>query len=230
MTLEKERLLLEAGPLEPGAFYIQKCIFLDEGKNINRGGHCENLSYGGIGVAVNTPYENETWELGYVSDFDEFALKVAAIEKWCHIISAVPNFFIDYIQVKGADSHGNSGPPDLQKNPTPFAMWLGRSIFQLFKTLREWSFMVDEPFSSNHPMAIYSKMAIDLLEIPETIMDEIDAMPDMHLAKFLKGQEDYKIIPVHPPISQEFKQWIVDMTEKYPTLTFEEKLNAAISD
>jgi hypothetical protein len=96
MIIDEQRLLLEAGPLEPGAFYIQKCIFLDEGRNIAKGGHCENLSYGGIGVAVNTPYENETWELGYVSEFDEFELKVTDIEKWGHIMSVVPHFFIDY--------------------------------------------------------------------------------------------------------------------------------------
>ena len=55
-------------------------------------------------------------------------------------------------------------------------------------------------------------------------------MPDMHLAKFLKGQQDYKAIPPHPVISQEFKQWIISMSEKYPTLTFEEQLNTALQD
>jgi hypothetical protein len=228
MIIDEQRLLLEAGPLEPGAFYIQKCIFLDEGRNIAKGGHCENLSYGGIGVAVNTPYENETWELGYVSEFDEFELKVTDIEKWGHIMSVVPHFFIDYIQVRGADSHGNSGPPDLQKNPTPMTMWFGRSIFQLFKTLREWSFMAEEPFNSNHPMAIYSKMFYDTVEVPQNILDEIDNMPDMHLAKFLKGQDNYKLIPDHPTISQEFKQWILDTCQKYHELTFEEKVKIVL--
>jgi hypothetical protein len=107
---------------------------------------------------------------------------------------------------------------------------MGRSIFQLFKTMREWSFMIEEPFNSDHPFAIYSKMAIDMLEIPQDILDEIDTMPDMHLAKFLKGQTDYKLIPAHPAMSQAFKQWIVDTTEKYPTLTFEQKLDAALND
>jgi hypothetical protein len=109
-------------------------------------------------------------------------------------------------------------------------MWFGRSIFQLFKTMREWSFMTEEPFSSDHPMAIYSKIVIETLEIPQNILDEIDTMPDMHLAKFLKGQTDYKLIPAHPVISQVFKQWVVDMTEKYPTLTFEQKLDAALKE
>jgi len=73
-------------------------------------------------------------------------------------------------------------------------------------------------------------MAYDMLEVPQAILDEIDAMPDMHLAKFLKGREDYKIIPDHPTMTAEFKQWIVDMLEKYPTMTFEEQLNVVLDD
>jgi hypothetical protein len=231
MKIDLDRLLLEAGPLEPGAFFIQKCIFIEEGKNINNGERCENLSYGGVGVAVGTPYEKDSWETGLKSDYDEdFVVLTTTIEKWGHIISVVPNFFIDYLQMKQVGADGSPGTPDLQKNLTPFAMWIGRSIYQLFKTMREWSFMIEEPFNSDHPMAIYSKMAIDFLEVPQAIIDEIDAMPDMHLAKFLKGQEDYKLIPEHPAMSQAFKQWIVDITEKYPTLTFEEKIIAALGD
>lgn len=231
MTIGLDRLLLEAGPLEPGAFFIQKCVFIEEGKNANKGGRCENLSYGGIGVAVGTPYEKDSWETGLKSDYDEdFVVLTTTIEKWEHVISVVPHFFIDYLQMKQVGADGSPGTPDLQKNPTPMATWLGRSIFQAFKIMREWSFMVEEPFNSDHPMAIYSKMAFDILTIPQDVLDEIDAMPDMHLAKFLKGQDDYKLIPPHPPISAAFKQWVVDMTEQYPSLTFEERLNAALQD
>ena len=230
MTIDLDRLLLEAGSLEPGVFFIQKCIFMEEGKNVNKAGRCENLTYGGISVAMGTPYENETWESGWKSDYDDFELQVTGIEKWGHVISVVPHFFIDYIQIKYTSVDGSHGTLDLEKRALPMSMWLGRSIYQLFKTLREWSFMAEEPFNSDHPMAIYSKMAIDLLEIPQSIMNEIDAMPDMHLAKFLKGQQDYKAIPPHPVISQEFKQWIISMSEKYPTLTFEEQLNTALQD
>jgi hypothetical protein len=231
MVIDEHRLLLEAGPLEPGAFFIQKCIFIEEGKNVNHGERCENLSYGGVGVVLGTPYEGETWELRVKSQNSDYELTVSELEKWGHIISVVPNFFIDFIQIKKIGVNGGVlGPPDLQLDPTPMTMWFARSIYQLFKTMREWSFMLDDPFNSDHPMAIYSKMAIDLLEIPQEIIDEIDAMPDMHLAKFLKGQENYKAIPAHPVISQEFKQWILDMVEKYPTMTFEQQLNVVLDD
>lgn len=228
MIIDEERLLLEAGPLEPGAFYLARCTFIEEGKNINKGGRCENLSYGSVSPVMGTPYENETWETAYKSEFDGFELKLTSLEKWGHIISLVPHFFIDYIQIKQVGKDGSSGPPDLQNSSTPMSMWLGRSIYQLFKVMREWSFMVDQPFNSDHPMAIYSKMVFDLLTVPESILEEIDNMPDMHLAKFLKGQDDFKLIPEHSTISEDFKQWILDTCEIYPDLTFEQKMNAAL--
>jgi len=229
MVIDEHRLLLEAGPLELGVFFIQKCIFIEEGKNANRGGRCENLSYGGIGVAVGTPYEKDSWETGLKSDYDEdFSVQTTSIDKWGHVISHVPNFFIDYLQMKQTDADGSTLIPDLQKNPTPMSMWLARSIYQCFKIMREWSFMVEEPFNSDHPMAIYSKMAFDTLEVPQVILDEIDAMPDMHLAKFLKGNDDYKIIPEHPAMSQQFKQWIVHTCQKYPELTFEQQIDKVL--
>lgn len=226
-----ERMILEAGPLEPGAFFIQKCIFIEEGKNINDGERCENLSYGGVGVVLGTPYEGETWELRVKAHNSDYELTISELEKWGHVISVVPHFFIDFIQIKQIGVNGGTlGPPDLQLDPTPMTMWFARSIYQLFKTMREWSFMLEEPFNSDHPMAIYSKMAYDMLQVPQVILDEIDAMPDMHLAKFLKGRDDYKLIPDHPTISQEFKQWILDTYEKYPELTFEQKIDKALDE
>lgn len=228
MRLELDRLLLEAGPLERGVFMLSKCEFIEEGRNADRGDRCENLSYGSLSPVLGTPYANQTWDTAHKSGFDTFEVKVQSLAKWEHILSVVPHFFIDYAQFKQASEDGSSGPGDLQINPTPSAMWYGRSIYQLFKNMREWSYMVEDPFNSDHPIAIYSKMAIDMLEIPQAILDEIDAMPDMHLAMFLKGQENYRSIPPHPAMSQVFKQWIVDMATKYPTLTFEEKLTAAM--
>jgi hypothetical protein len=229
MTPDIDRLLLEAGPYEPGVFLIQKCVFLEEGKNANRAGRCENLSYGGVGVAMGTPYEKDSWETGLKSDYDEeFIVTTTTIDKWGHTISLVPYFFIDYIQMKQKYVDGSVGFQDFQKHSTPMAMWLGRSIYQLFKIMREWSFMVDEPFNSDHPMATYSKMAYEMLEVPQDILEEIDAMPDMHLAKFLKGQSDYRLIPAHPPMSDQFKNWILETCAKYPELSFNERLEKGL--
>jgi hypothetical protein len=84
--------------------------------------------------------------------------------------------------------------------------------------------MVDAPFNSDHPMATYSKLVLDSLNVPQEILNEIDSMPDMHLAKFLKGQSNYKQIPEHINISQSFKDWILQICEQYPHKQFEEQI------
>jgi hypothetical protein len=228
MIIDEKRLLLEAGPLEPGAFYLESCVFIETGENVPQSNRCDNLSYSSRSPVWGTPYQNETWETEHKSEFDDFELTVKSLEKWGHVMSPVPHFFIDFIQIKQTGKDGSSGPPDLQTSHTPMSMWFGRSIYQLFKTMREWSFMIEEPFNCDHPMALLSKQVFEVLEVPQIILNEIDAMPDMHLAKFLKGQDDYKIIPPHPSMSQNFKQWIINTCEKYPELTFEQKMNAAL--
>ena len=47
MKIDLDRLLLEAGPLEPGVFLIQRCIFIEEGKNINNGERLETYIING---------------------------------------------------------------------------------------------------------------------------------------------------------------------------------------
>jgi hypothetical protein len=45
----------------------------------------------------------------------------------------------------------------------------------------------------------------------------------MHLAKFLKGEENYKSVPhPYPEASQEFKDWITQLTIDYPEKSFEQ--------
>jgi hypothetical protein len=104
-------------------------------------------------------------------------------------------------------------------------MWYGRTIFSLFKNMREWSLLTEEPFNSDHPMALYSKKAFEVLNPSQSIVDEIDAMPDMHLAKFLKGNENYRDIPMpYPDASQELKDWVVQMSINFADTPLEEHL------
>jgi hypothetical protein len=74
-------------------------------------------------------------------------------------------------------------------------------------------------------MAIYSNIAINKLNPPENIMSEIDGWPDMQLAKFFKGREDYKLIPEDfPEPSEEMKNWVQGLTQTYSEKTFSELL------
>lgn len=114
----------------------------------------------------------------------------------------------------------------MEDHPEPSTMWAAKSIFQLLKNMREWSYLVDEDFGSDHPMARYSKMAIDELSIPESILNEIDSWPDMHLSKFFKGYADYKKIPFpYPEPSEELKTWILNKVSQYSKKTLEEQID-----
>jgi hypothetical protein len=73
----------------------------------------------------------------------------------------------------------------------------------------------NEPFNSDHPMAEYSKKFFDHTQPPQNILDEIDSYPDMQLAKFLKVQDDYRKIPEFPDMSEDMKQWVLEIAEMY---------------
>jgi len=223
-VLTKERFLLEASSNEDGFFYLSKIHLLIEGENFPKVGRCDNLSITSKSLAADTAYEGQSVVLGKSSDYSEYSVQISDVKEFYNIMAYYPHFMITYLNATRTFK-GQHVFFDIQDSSTPASMWIARSIYQLFKNMREWSFMLEEPFNSDHPMAEYSKIVFDSLEIPENILEEIDSMPDMHLAKFLKGEENYKIIPDHPAISQDFKDWVWEMVNKYPYKSFEEQIS-----
>lgn len=222
--LSLERLLEETSSLQPGYFVLAKVALILPGNNAPRSDRCDNFKVTGLIVTQNTEYENQAAVIGQKSAYSEAVLLPKYIAKIEYPIYYSPDWLISYIEISNSNDAIPATFIDPQVDPTPSTMWLARSIYQLFKNIREWSFMIEEPFNSDHPMAIYSKMVIDSLNPPQTILDEIDAMPDMHLAKFLKGQADYKQIPDHVSISQSFKDWVIEITEQHPYVEFESQI------
>ena len=83
-----------------------------------------------------------------------------------------------------------------------------------------------EKIDTNHPMGIYSNMALTEFGPSQEILNEIDGWPDMHLAKFLKGNQNYKLIPEDfPEPSEEMKQWVLSLATTYREKTFAEILD-----
>jgi hypothetical protein len=221
--LAKERLLLEAGPLEDGFFILSKIQLVIEGENVPRAGRCDNLSISAKSLSADTEYEKHSIRIGTTSDYSKYTIKPSDIKDFDYSFCYYPHFLFLYMDC----THSIGDDKfffDLQKSTTPASMWGARSIYQLFKNMREWSFMAEEPFNLNHPMAEYSKIVFQSLEVPQSIIDEIDTMPEMHLAKFLKGQNDYRKIPDHPVISDTFKNWVWETANKYPYKQFEEQI------
>jgi hypothetical protein len=179
---------------------------------------CDDLSYTGVMVSTGTEYSDYSPSLYSQPENSDITVEIKNIVKLENVVTSVPNFYIVYLEMdKWVDT---------QKDPSPSMMWMGKSIFQLFKNMREWSFMVEEPFNSDHPMATYSKLVFDTLNPPQSILEEIDGWPDMHLAMFLKGNENYKLIPYpYPEPSQDFKNWVVELQDLYSPKSFEDLLN-----
>lgn len=221
--LEQEILLRDVKLQDRGSFLLMKTKFIAEGKNYARVGRCDNGDYGAVQVVLDTPYEWQAHTLAPKTNIDENILTIRKVRRYEKVIAVVPHFYIAYIDVNTIINGDEVRSINVKYDKAASSMWYGRNIFSLFKNMREWSFMTEEPFNSEHPMALYSKMAMEFLDPPQEILDEIDAMPDMHLAKFLKGRDDYRDIPLpFPTASQAFKDWVVMLTEKYEDKPFEE--------
>jgi len=219
-VLDTETLLRNSDPSLKGVFMLEKCIFLVEGETTGEGDteRCDNISFSGVVPTEGTPYASHAHSFYAKTSVSDVILATPQVAKFEHPIAVTPHFYITYLEMREWF--------DIQSDPTPSTMWVGKSMFQLFKNMREWSFLVEEPFNSDYPMAIYSKLVFDTLNPPQEILDEIDAMPDMHLAKFLKGQTDYKVIPhPYPEASDKFKAWVLQLSVDYAKKSFEEMLD-----
>jgi len=217
--LDTETLLRGSNPTDTGMFILEKCVFLVEGETTGSASlpRCDNASFSGVVPTEGTPYASHAHSFYANTLVSDVILEIPKVVKFEHVVSAPPHFYIRYVEL---NTWFNT-----EADPTPSTMWAARSMFQLFKNLREWAFLVEEPFNSDHPMAYYSKLMFDELSPPQEIIDEIDALPDMHLAKFLKGEPDYKLIPhPYPDVSQEFKDWVLQLSVDYPEKSFEDML------
>jgi len=214
--LEHETLLRDMNPDDMGVFFLMKSKFIVEGKNYPRLGRCDNADFAPVHVVLGTEYENEANFFAPKVHTENYVPSVRHLTKWEKIVSSIPDFYIIYAEFTTKVNGIEVRAVDMRTEQTPSMMWFGRTIFSLLKNLREWSFMVDEPFNSEHPMALYSKKALEVLNPPQDVLDEIDAMPDMHLAKFLKGRDDYREIPSpFPDASQNFKNWVIKISQDF---------------
>lgn len=222
--LTRDRLLAETKSNQSGFFALGKVVYVISGVTVPKTERCDNLSIAGVMVTHETDYDHEALIVGRKSIYSDTIFDYRSVSFVDYPIFYPDDFLISYIQTNHSSTHIASGISDIQTEKTPSSMWIARSIYQLFKNIREWSFMAEAPFNCDHPMATYSKMVIDSLNPPQAILDEIDSMPDMHLAKFLKGQDNYRLIPDHNEVSESFKNWIIEITEKYPYPSFENSI------
>jgi hypothetical protein len=189
------------------------------------------MTVSGILPTWATEYEDQATYLGKKSPYGIYDLQAKNIHNAHVLIDFVPYFRVSYFEIVNRDSYGrpinhldlvnDTSPTSLWKETAPSSMWTGLTFVELLKIIREWSFMVDEPFNSQHPMALISKQFFESLETPEEILDSIDALPDSYLVKFLKGDSNFRDKnPNYPTIPNNIKQWLQEKMNQYPQKEF----------
>jgi len=194
-----------------GVFQLMKSFFVVEGLNVPRTGRCENLCYSSDSPVVGTKYESEVNLLGKKSPFSETSLKTENLKTVRWVMDVKGLLSIVYLEyTENPVGYGESRDSFyLEQDDSPSAMWVGRTLPELFKNMREWSMLLDSPFNSDHPVAEISKAAFDYMGTPEWVYAEIDNMPDMHLSRFFKGDEDYReLVWGFPQFSNEMIDWL----------------------
>lgn len=203
-----------------GYFILLKSIFVVEGDNVPFSGRCDNLTYNGTFVTQRTNFHDETF--GYAG----VDIPVQNFNTWLRVIDCAPDFCISFVSIKESHIHGSIYLADYELDKgRPAVLWYGKTLIELLKIIREWSFMVDEPFFIDHPMAHYSKLAMNRLNPPQWVLDEIDSLPDMHLARFLKGDPDHRsFVEDFPQMSDETKNWMIDKLEEFKPKSTNDRL------
>jgi hypothetical protein len=202
-----------------GFFILHKSIFIVDGQNVPRTYRCDNLTYNVELPTYDTPYHDEGIYIGARSNWDDFSLGIDNLFDWAVILDFTPFFCFTFFKFvhKSTENGEIEYADDIHHSNSPSILWPGKTLIELLKNMREWTFMLDEPFNSDHPMATYSKLAFDKLETPQWVFDELDAFPDMHLARFLKGDEDHRNSRIElPQMSDQMKDWIKEKLLQNP--------------
>jgi len=206
------------GANSPGYFALMKGIFVIDGVTIPYSDRCDNLTYNATFVTNGTKYHADSMYAGE-------NIPVSNWGYWNRIIDATPDFCILFMSAKEIHLSGSSFPADYYYEGYPSTLWFAKSVIELFKNIREWSFMVEEPFNMDHPMATYSKLALETLDPSQSILDEIDSLPDMHLARYLKGDPNHRdLVEGFPQMSDNFKMWFEEKLEQFKPKTTNQRL------
>ena len=210
-----------------GCFILHKSIFIVDGQNVPRTYRCDNLTYNVELPIYNTPYHDEGIYIGEKSKWDNFTLGIDNVFDWIVILDFTPFFCFTFTKFvnKSIENGQNVNAYEIQHNSSPSALWPAKTLIELLKNMREWMFMLEEPFNLDHPMATYSKLAFDKLETPQWVFDELDSLPDMHLARFLKGNPNHRDdLEDFPQMSNELKDWLKQKMNQYKSVSTNQRL------
>lgn len=225
--LEIETLLRPPSLSNNGFFSIQKSQLLVAGVNAPDVARCDNLTYAPIWPTVGTEFEHEASMLNKKSPYSQYEFTFQNVKRFINIVDASPKFFITYVELQKSDAIGVRPARDMEDDGACSAIWHGHSMSELLKNIREWDIMSRAPFSSTHPMATICSTFFEFLAPPQSVIEEIDSMPDMHLARFLKGDTNHRShIADFPQMSTELQNWVVEITSRYPYIETAQRISS----
>lgn len=219
-SMERDKLLKVPSVDNAGMFTLLKSelIIKDVNAFVDR---CDVLTYNAVGLYHGSPeLQGETLMLGkkipYKQD-ETFGLNNL---KFYVVFLEIPGkLCLSYMELQEPDENGKMiNSSRLERGPWSGSLRASHTMGEFLKTMREWSFMLESPFSlTEHPMAIWSKMFFDELNPPDEILNEIDSYPDMHLARYLKGDEKHRELNSDfPEMSEAMKNWVISIVENNP--------------
>jgi len=191
---------------QQGLFVLTKGMFVNSTGLEDSMVRCDSGGYGPQGLLWE---ENSEFPFGV-----DWVPTVSHLQAYEIVLDYSPHFYIIYVEVpeiKAISSATTFTFSDSKYETTKDAvrLWSARTMQELFKNMFEWASVYEEPFNNREIMAEYSKYALELMDIPESIVSEIKQLPDMHLYRYLKGDVFAQERPSNiPDMSEQFILWL----------------------
>jgi len=219
-AIERDKLLRSPSAENFGIFSLLKSELIVNGETVIVD-RCDAFTYSAISLYNETPeLQRNALRFGEKIPYsDDEIFSFSNISNLAIFLEIPGKLCLTYMELCEKDENGNTvGSSRLERGPWSRSLETPHSFGELLKTMREWSFMLSAPFNlTGHPMAIWSKTFFDELNPPEEILEEIDSYPDMHLARYLKGDENHREINGgFPEMSEAMKEWVVYIVHNNP--------------
>lgn len=219
-AIERDKLLKTPSVENAGMFTLLKSelVIKDVTSFVDR---CDVLTYGAVGLYLESPeLQGETLMFGKKIPYSQDETFGLNNLKFHSVFLEIPGkLCLTYMELQEPDENGKMiNSSRLERGPWSGSLRASHTMGEFLKTMREWSFMLEPPFNlTEHPMAIWSKMFFDELNPPDEILNEIDSYPDMHLARYLKSDENHRELNSDfPEMSEAMKNWIIFIVENNP--------------
>ena len=228
-SMERDKLLKVPSVDNAGLFLLLKSELVIKDVTVSAD-RCDVLTYSAVSLFNESPeLQGETLILGKKIPYSQDETFGLNNLRFYSLFLEIPGkLCLTYMELQEPDENGKMiNSSRLERGPWPGSLRASHSMGEFLKTMREWSFMLEPPFNlTEHPMAIWSKMFFDELNPPDEILDEIDSYPDMHLARYLKVEENHRELDNNfPEMSEAMKNWVIFIVENNPKQNNVELIN-----